>query len=179
MSLIKDNKIEGPVEFWVEVTDFVEDNSAPKEVIVTDPLGDDATRLLQPLGTCKECGCTTGGGEYCYRHAPYTVHPLKDGSFRSTRNGLTHIWFDEPPSPLSESEEVRALLEERTRLTEAQQASAQLRSLIQQWRAVSQFPANQDNAPALEAMAQTLDRCADAVEALLPAVAPQEPLDRK
>lgn len=50
-------------------------------------------------GQCKECGCTTGGGEYCFQHAPYTVFPLKDGTFRSNRHGLKRIWFDEPPLP--------------------------------------------------------------------------------
>jgi len=50
------------------------------------------------VSTCKECGCQTGGGDYCYEHAPYMVYPLKDGSFRSTRNGVRHIWFLEPPT---------------------------------------------------------------------------------
>lgn len=47
--------------------------------------------------TCKECGCTTGGAEHCYAHAPYTVQPLRDGSFRSYRHGLKRIWMEAPP----------------------------------------------------------------------------------
>jgi hypothetical protein len=50
------------------------------------------------LATCRECGTTTGGGEYCWQHAPYTVYPLRDGSFRETRNGLTHVWVESCPS---------------------------------------------------------------------------------
>lgn len=52
---------------------------------------------------CKECGCETGGGEYCYQHAPYLVRPLKDGSFYSDRNGRKCVWIHEPPSLESES----------------------------------------------------------------------------
>lgn len=65
---------------------------------------------------CKECGCRTGGGEYCFNHAPYTVYPLKDGSFRSTRHGLRHIWLGEPPHPTQEFQD-------------------SLHALIAQWRA--------------------------------------------
>jgi hypothetical protein len=56
-----------------------------------------------PTAQCRECGCRTGGGDYCYQHAPYTVWPLKDGSFRSDRNGLEHIWLIQPPSLESEA----------------------------------------------------------------------------
>jgi hypothetical protein len=49
--------------------------------------------------TCKECGCTTGGAEFCFEHAPYMVYPKADGSFISDRNGRKHISFDEPPAP--------------------------------------------------------------------------------
>lgn len=42
--------------------------------------------------TCKECGCTTGGGQYCYEHAPFVVTPLKDGTCYVDRNGQrTHV----------------------------------------------------------------------------------------
>jgi hypothetical protein len=55
---------------------------------------------MREPGLCKECGCTTGGGEYCYRHAPYMVWPKADGSFLSDRNGRKHVSsFDEPPMP--------------------------------------------------------------------------------
>lgn len=47
---------------------------------------------------CKECGCQTGGGEFCYQHAPYMVYPQKDGSFIVDRNGRRRVWLDEPPS---------------------------------------------------------------------------------
>jgi hypothetical protein len=48
--------------------------------------------------TCQECCCQTGGGDYCYEHAPYTVWPLKDGTRRELRNGqTTHV--GEPPAP--------------------------------------------------------------------------------
>jgi hypothetical protein len=46
---------------------------------------------------CQECGCTTGGGTFCYQHAPYTVYPLKDGTFLRDRNGQRdHLSFDPP-----------------------------------------------------------------------------------
>lgn len=54
-------------------------------------------------GTCKECGCTTGGAEYCFEHKPYTVTPLKDGSYRVNRHGVTRVSFDAPPTPESEN----------------------------------------------------------------------------
>lgn len=47
--------------------------------------------------TCRECGCTTGGGDYCYEHKPYMVEPLKDGSYRVYRNGVYRVWRDELP----------------------------------------------------------------------------------
>ncbi len=54
-----------------------------------------------PLGKCTECGCTTGGGDYCFAHAPYTVWPLKDGSWRTVgSNGTRRVWLEEP-SPLA------------------------------------------------------------------------------
>jgi hypothetical protein len=49
------------------------------------------------LGECKECHCKTGGGNYCYEHAPYTVWPKADGTFIVDRNGRKHVFFDEPP----------------------------------------------------------------------------------
>ncbi len=44
---------------------------------------------------CKECHCRTGGGEFCYNHAPYMVYPKADGSFISDRCGRHHIWLDD------------------------------------------------------------------------------------
>ncbi len=61
-----------------------------------------------PEPTCGECGVRTGGGAYCYQHAPYTVWPLKDGSFRSDRGGMKHIWLDAPPSLESEHRDALA-----------------------------------------------------------------------
>lgn len=54
--------------------------------------------LTHNISTCKECGCRTGGGDYCFAHKPYMVYPLKDGSFRVHRNGVKRIWLDEPPT---------------------------------------------------------------------------------
>jgi hypothetical protein len=45
--------------------------------------------------TCQECGCQTGGGQYCYEHVPYMVWPKKDGSFLSDRGGRLRYWFDD------------------------------------------------------------------------------------
>jgi hypothetical protein len=56
----------------------------------------------QPRPECRECGVTTGGGDFCYEHAPYMVYPQKDGSFISDRNGRKRIWVDDlarQPSP--------------------------------------------------------------------------------
>jgi hypothetical protein len=53
------------------------------------------------MAECKECGCQTGGGDYCYQHKPYTVTPLKDGSFRVDRFGVQRVWLDAPPAPLA------------------------------------------------------------------------------
>ena len=39
------------------------------------------------MTTCKECGCETGGGDYCYQHSPRTIWPLKDGSWYEDKNG--------------------------------------------------------------------------------------------
>ena len=50
---------------------------------------------------CKECGCRTGGGEFCYNHAPYMVYPKADGSFLSDRNGRHRVSFEAPPSASS------------------------------------------------------------------------------
>jgi len=73
--------------------------------------------IRQP--TCRECGVTTGGGEFCYQHAPYFVWPLKDGSFRSDRNGMTHIWLTAPPT------------------SDRDTRDAALRALVEQWKAES------------------------------------------
>ena len=53
---------------------------------------------LVPAPQCKVCHCTTGGGEFCYEHAPYMVYPQADGSFLVDRNGRKHVWLEEPPS---------------------------------------------------------------------------------
>jgi hypothetical protein len=63
---------------------------------------------------CRECECTTGGGEYCYEHAPYTVWPLKNGTFRYDRNGMKHVVLLEPPS--HESEQIASQQQEIERL---------------------------------------------------------------
>lgn len=47
--------------------------------------------------TCKECGCFTGGADYCYLHAPYTVRPLKDGTFMVDKGGSRLRVSYEPP----------------------------------------------------------------------------------
>jgi hypothetical protein len=62
------------------------------------------------LGECKECHCKTGGGNYCYEHAPYTVWPKVDGSFHVDRNGRKHISYDEPPIHPT-LEKLRALMQ--------------------------------------------------------------------
>jgi hypothetical protein len=49
--------------------------------------------------TCRECGCQTGGGDYCYQHKPYMVYPKADGSFLSDQGGRKRISFDAPPPP--------------------------------------------------------------------------------
>lgn len=49
---------------------------------------------------CNECSCQTGGGEYCYRHKPYLVTPLKDGSFYVDRNGRQHVLVE----PMTDAE---------------------------------------------------------------------------
>ena len=42
---------------------------------------------------CKECGCTTGGGDYCFEHSPRTIWPLKDGSWYEDKNGQRTHYF--------------------------------------------------------------------------------------
>jgi len=74
---------------------------------------------------CKECGVMTGGGEFCYVHAPYTVWPLKDGSFRSTRGGLKHLWLDEPPNHQTENPDV-IIAEQGQRISELEQRASRL-----------------------------------------------------
>lgn len=56
----------------------------PNPIAASSPAGGE-------FGQCQECGCTTGGGDYCWQHRPYTVYPLKDGTWRETRNGLTRV----------------------------------------------------------------------------------------
>lgn len=68
---------------------------------------------------CKECNCQTGGGEYCYEHAPYMVWPLKDGSFRSDRNGRHHVWLVLAPSAESELAALRVALASAQQKVEA------------------------------------------------------------
>jgi hypothetical protein len=57
--------------------------------------------------TCQECGCTTGGAAFCYRHVPYMVYPQNDGTFIVDRNGRKRVWFEEPPSPATEAAETQ------------------------------------------------------------------------
>lgn len=84
--------------------------------ILTPPLPSEPKPMIDnplgwKLGQCKECGCTTGGGTFCYEHAPYMVYPKADGSFISDRNGRKHISFDEPPSePKPALETLRAVI---------------------------------------------------------------------
>lgn len=44
---------------------------------------------------CRECHVRTGGGDYCYEHAPYMVFPKADGSFISDRQGRKRIYLDD------------------------------------------------------------------------------------
>ena len=44
---------------------------------------------LAAIPHCQECGCQTGGGDFCYQHKPYTVTPKKDGSFVVDRLGVS------------------------------------------------------------------------------------------
>jgi hypothetical protein len=71
---------------------YTKELQAVKEALLAAPV------VSPPLPVCKECGCQTGGGEYCYEHKPYTVSPLKDGTFRVDRFGMQRISFEEPPS---------------------------------------------------------------------------------
>jgi hypothetical protein len=73
-------------------------------------MSDPVEGAVQELPTCKECGCRTGGGEFCYEHAPYTVIPRKDGSFRSDRNGLHGIFLSPPPNIQSELNNLQATI---------------------------------------------------------------------
>ena len=51
--------------------------------------------------TCRECGCQTGGGDYCYQHKPYTVWPQKDGSFLTdSRGSRKRVWVEPPADAL-------------------------------------------------------------------------------
>lgn len=57
-------------------------------------------KLAPPAQTeCRECHGQTGGGAYCYRHAPYQVWPKADGSFLVDRHGTKRVSFEEPPTP--------------------------------------------------------------------------------
>ena len=59
--------------------------------------------MSEKQAECQECHCRTGGGDYCYQHAPYMVWPKADGSFIVDRNGRKRVWLDEPPSEASEA----------------------------------------------------------------------------
>jgi hypothetical protein len=48
---------------------------------------------------CRECRCQTGGGEYCYKHRPYTVWPKADGSLHDNRYGQHRITEAEEAQP--------------------------------------------------------------------------------
>ena len=76
--------------------------------------GADPLAAFRPV--CRECGVTTGGGEFCYQHAPYTVWPLKDGTFRVDRNGRKRVEPVEPPASQWDTRE------------------SALRALVAQWR---------------------------------------------
>lgn len=46
---------------------------------------------------CQICKCTTGGGLFCYEHAPYIVHPQVDGTFIIDRNGQrSRVSYEHP-----------------------------------------------------------------------------------
>jgi predicted transcriptional regulator len=75
---------------------------------------------------CQECHCQTGGGEFCYQHAPYTVYPKADGSYLSDRNGRHRVWLVPEPSQEAELATLRAQLqqaEETIRQLQEQQAA--------------------------------------------------------
>lgn len=63
---------------------------------VTSPPSDALRAGLPPSkAACRVCNCQTGGGEYCYEHAPYVVYPQKDGSFLSDRGGRHRVFIDD------------------------------------------------------------------------------------
>lgn len=49
---------------------------------------------------CEICDCLTGGGRFCFEHAPYTVSPQKDGIYLVDRNGQRSRVSYEPPAHL-------------------------------------------------------------------------------
>ena len=108
--------------------------------------GADPLAAIRPV--CRECGVTTGGGEFCYQHAPYTVWPLKDGTFRVDRNGRKRVEPVEPPASQWDTRE------------------SALRALVAQWKATAEaseelgYYARRDKSDAYE-------DCADALERLL------------
>ena len=65
--------------------------------------GAEHPRSIPSAPQCKECGCTTGGGSYCFEHAPYTVWPLKDGSWYEDRSGQRRRVSVEPIPPNTEA----------------------------------------------------------------------------
>lgn len=87
----------------------VQPPAIPQEPPMSAP-GADPLAAIRPV--CRECGVTTGGGEFCYQHAPYTVWPLKDGTFRVDRNGRKRVEPVEPPASQWDTREsaLRALV---------------------------------------------------------------------
>lgn len=78
-------------QWWTEDAEIV-------RALKRTPAPEKTMAEMMQGGTCQECGCRTGGGDFCYEHKPYMVYPQKDGTFISDQHGRKRITLEAPPT---------------------------------------------------------------------------------